>query len=205
MYNRLLSNRANSREIIFGIQGGKGSFNEQALSDYVVRHRVQDYEVKYLYTTENVLQELLAGKIDYGQFAVHNSTGGIVEESIKAMANYKFKIVEEFGIVIEHYLMKPKDVDISEIDTIMTHPQVLKQCRENLRKKYSHLKLTSGKNEMIDQARLAKEIATGSLQRNIAVMGPKILSDIYKLEIIDGPLQDQKHNLTSFLMVECST
>ena len=73
-----------------GIQGGKGSFNEQAITYYTERENIRDFELVYLYTSENVLQALDKGEIDFGQFAIENSVGGLVSESIHAMAKYKF-------------------------------------------------------------------------------------------------------------------
>ncbi|MFC1780441.1 prephenate dehydratase domain-containing protein, partial [Patescibacteria group bacterium] len=186
---------------VFGIQGGKGSFNEQALDDYVKRNKINNYKVSYLYTTEKVLGALHRGEIDFGQFAIENSVGGLVDESLQAMAKYKFKIIEEFGITISHFLMKRKDVDISKVDTIMSHPQVLKQCKSTLAKKYSHLKQTSGDGDLIDHAVVAKKMCEKKLPKNIAVMGPRILSDIYDFDIIEGDLQDNGRNLTKFLIV----
>jgi prephenate dehydratase len=188
--------------IVFGIQGGKGSFNEQAILTFVDKKGIKNYKVKYLYTTERVLKELDQGKINYGVFAIHNSVGGIVHESINAMGKYNFKIAGEIKIIISHYLMKRKDVKLSEIDTIMTHPQVLAQCRSTLAEKYSHLKKTSGKGDLIDHAMVAKEMSEKKLPRNIAVMGSKILADIYDLDIIEGDLQDNKRNWTYFLLVD---
>jgi prephenate dehydrogenase len=202
IYNKLLPNRINPKKIVFGIQGGKGSFNEQALSDYVKRHDIKNYEVKYLYTTENVLSQLHKGNIDRGQFAIHNSTGGIVSETIQALSRYKFEIVEEFAIIIAHYLMKKPQAEIKDIDTIMTHPQVLKQCKANIAKKYSHLEAKSGEDELIDHAKVAQALSDDELGDNIAVMGPQILSEIYDLDVIEGDLQDNDENYTSFLMVK---
>jgi chorismate mutase/prephenate dehydratase len=140
------------------------------------------------------------GEIDRGQFAVHNSSGGIVQETIEAVADYKFRIVEEFGIIISHFLMKKPGVTINSIDTIMKHPQVLKQCKATLERKYPNLDKHSGEGELIDHAKVAEALSEGKLGDNIAVMGPEILSSIYDLEIIEGNLQDNKENYTSFLM-----
>lgn len=192
------------KKTIYGIQGGIGSFNEQALNYFLEKNKIDkdSTEIKYLYTTENVLKALDRGNIDYGQFAMHNSVGRIVTESVRAIASYRFKIVEEFGIKIQHYLMKHKDSKLEEIDTIMTHPQVLKQCKSTLEKKYPNLTKISGEGDLIDHAMVAKAIADKQLGKNIVIMGPKILSEIYDLDIIEGNLQDDKENFTSFLMVE---
>ncbi|MBI2314912.1 prephenate dehydrogenase/arogenate dehydrogenase family protein [Candidatus Daviesbacteria bacterium] len=201
VYNKLLPKQKNPKFITFGIQGGIGSFNEEAIQYYLRKEGITKYKIKYLYTSENVLKALHAGGIDCGQFAIHNSVGGIVGESIEAIASYKFKIVKEFAIKISHALMIRKDIKFSEITTIMTHPQVLAQCKSTLAKKYPHLKQTSGTKELIDHAVVAKYLAENKLGKNIAVMGSKVLAEIYNLQITQDNLQDAKDNYTSFLMI----
>lgn len=201
LYNKLLPTQVNSEYITYGIQGGIGSFNEEAIRVYLKDVPESDYRIQYLHTTENVLRALHAGNIDRGQFAIHNSVGGIVGESIHAMAAYKFSIVEEFAIKISHALMIRKDIEFSEIKSIMAHPQVFAQCRANLKEKYPHLKLVSGEGEMIDHAVVARELAAGNLPRGLATMGSRVLAELYGLKIIEDNLQDAKENFTSFLMV----
>lgn len=201
LYNQLLPKRINRKKIIFGIQGGKGSFNEEAINFYVKKLNIKKSKIKYLFTTEKVLKNLHEGNIDYGLFAIQNAIGGVIEESTHAMAKYKFKIVEEFQILIRHCLMKRKDVDIKNIKTIMAHSQNFRQCKDNLRKKYPNIKLTSGQGDLLDTARCAEALAKGKLDKNTAILGPKILSKIYDFDIIDEDLQDSKNNLTTFFLV----
>lgn len=201
VYNKLLPKQVNPKFLTFGIQGGAGSFNEEAIQYFLKRSGITKYAVKYLYTTENVLKALHEGDIDRGQFAIHNSVGGIVGESIEAMANYKFKIIEEFAIKISHALMIRGDAKFSEVTTIMTHPQVLAQCRQTLPQKYPHLKQTSGKGKLIDHSVVARLMSEKKIPKHIATMGSKVLAEIYNLQIIEDNLQDAKENYTSFLMV----
>lgn len=192
---KLKPKKDNRKNLILGIQGGKGSFNEEAARQF-------ELEIVYLYTTENVLKALTEGAIDRGQFAIHNSAGGIVDESIEAMGKYNFKIVNKFAIKIAHALMIKKAVDFSQTDTIMTHPQVLAQCKQTLAKKYPYLKQTSGEGDLIDHAKVAEHLANNLLPDNIAVMGSKVLAEIYGLKIIEDNLQDLAENFTTFLQVE---
>lgn len=190
------------KTISIGIQGGKGSFNEEAILYYLNRNAITDYQIEYLHTTKNVLHALEKGDIDRGLFAIHNSAGGIVMESITAMGRYKFTVVEEFAIKISHALLMCKDATLKEITTIMTHPQVLSQCKITLAQKYPHLHQTSGEGELIDHALVAKRLSVGKLPKHIATMGSKILADIYNLSIVEENLQDLQENYTSFLLVE---
>ncbi|SRR5258708_5440699 len=189
------------KTLTFGIQGGRGSFNEKAIHHYLKKEGIKSYKIKYLYTSENVLKSLNKGQIDRGQFAIHNSIGGIVDESIQAMAKYKFKILDQFAIKIAHALMIRSDADISDITTIMTHPQVLAQCASTLANKYPELKKISGKGDLIDHAKVAKYLSKNELPKYTATMGSSILAQIYNLKIVEDNLQDAKENFTSFLVV----
>lgn len=201
LYNQLLPKRVNKKKIIYGIQGGKGSFNEEVTLFYINKNKVKNYQIKYLYTSEKVLKNLHEGNIDYGLFAVHNAVGGVVQESVQAMAKYKFKIVKEFKILIKHFLMKKKEIDFNKISHVMAHPQNFAQCKDNLMKKYPNMKLISGKGNLVDTAKAAESLAIGKIDKNTAILGPKILAEIYDLEIIDENLQDNQNNLTSFFLV----
>ncbi len=191
----------NRKKIIYGIQGGKGSFNEEAILFYTKKNKINNFKIKYLFTSEKVLKNLHEGNIDYGLFAIQNAVGGVVEESTQAMVKYKFKIVEKFQILIRHFLMKRKDVDVRQIKTIMAHPQNFAQCKNTIAKKYPDLKQVSGQGDLLDTARCAEALAKSRIDKNTAILGPKILSEIYNLEIINKDLQDSKDNLTMFFLV----
>jgi prephenate dehydrogenase len=202
LYNALLPRRVNRNYLVFGIQGGKGSFNEEAILDYIKRHEIKKYKIKYLYTSEKVLRAVHEGDVDFGLFAVHNAAGGVVNESMRAMARYKFKIVEEFSILIRHCLMKRKDIDESLIHTIMAHSQVFLQCSETLMKKYPTLIQKVGEGDMQDTAAAAHTLATGKIEKNTYILGPRILSRMYNFDVIAEDLQDLKNNLTGFFLIK---
>lgn len=201
LYNQLLPKKNSSAKIIYGIQGGKGSFNEEAILFYAKKHGIKKYQINYLYTSEKVLKNLHEGSIDFGLFAIQNAVGGVVEESTHAMAKYKFKIVEEFKILIRHSLMKRKDSKVNEIKIIMAHSQNFRQCKDNLAKRYPQFKQLSGQGDLLDTAKCAEALSKGNLDKNTAILGPKILAEICDLDIFDENLQDSQNNLTSFFLV----
>lgn len=202
LYSKLLPKRVSDKFLVFGIQGGIGSFNEEAILKYISDKNIKDYKIKYLFTTKKVLESLHQGEIDFGQFAISNAKGGLVDESIHAIPRYKFKIISEFDIVIRHCLMKRNDVVFSEIKSIMAHPQAFAQCNENLAKKYPNLRQISGENELVDTAKAARALAMGKLPKTTAILGPKILARHYNFDIIEENLQDLQNNLTKFLVVK---
>ncbi|MEI7579435.1 MAG: prephenate dehydrogenase/arogenate dehydrogenase family protein [bacterium] len=202
IFNKLLPHQVNPNHLTFGIQGGIASFNEEAIMSYITSKKIEAFSLKYLYTSENVLKNLHDGTIDFGIFAIQNSVGGIVDESIVAMANYKFKIVEEVKIPVRHFLMRRKDCPEKIIKQIMGHPQVFKQCTSTLQKRFPQLKQVSGTGNLIDTAYAAKALAEGRIAKTTAILGPKRLSELYDFAIIAENLQDDSENITSFLVVE---
>ncbi|MBU0975706.1 MAG: prephenate dehydratase domain-containing protein [Patescibacteria group bacterium] len=186
--------------ITIGIQGGKGSFNEEACKYFCKIHDVKNYSIKYLYTTENVLSHLHLGKVDYAQFAIEDPLGGIVNESIDALTKYTCKIVDKFKYPINLHLLLHKDAKMEDIKVFMTHPQIYKQCKNTLKKKYPKIEMQFGKGEMLDQAKAAEKLSKGEIEKDIGIIGSKLLADIYKnLMIADENLEDKKNNASTFL------
>lgn len=201
VFDALLPDRIVTDRLVVGIQGGPGSFNEEAAWHHMTRTPDEPYDLVYLHTTDSVLRALEAGAVDRGLFAIHSAHGGMVGESIHAMAERRFAIVDEFEIRIAHALMVAPDADIDGVDTIMTHPQVLSQCRTTLARDYPQLRLTSGEGDLIDHAKVAELLGAGALPPNIATMGSSVLADLYGLRVVARDLQDMADNLTSFLWV----
>ncbi|MCC7304361.1 hypothetical protein IT418_03045 [bacterium] len=188
--------------MIYGIQGGPASFNELALQEYVTQRSIAGHTVSYLYTTEKVLAAVEAGAVDFGLFAIHNSAGGMVAETLEAVSRHNFQIVEEFAIKIRHNLMKLSGVSLDEIKTVMAHDQVLKQCKQHLAEKYPYLKQVSGEGDLLDTATAAKALAEHQLPKELFILGNPLIADLYGLETVDTNLQDLENNLTTFLLVK---
>ena len=55
-----------------GIQGIEGSFSEQAAKSYCKKFGIEDFELKYLISSMNVLNSLSDKSIDTGIFAMEN-------------------------------------------------------------------------------------------------------------------------------------
>lgn len=202
IFNKLLPERVDPGYLTVGIQGGEGSFNEQALREYCEGEKIKNVKTKYLFTSKRVLDELYKGEIDRGQFAVENAAGGVVQETIEALSGYRCRIVDQFKIIIDHCLMVHPEVEKKDINAIISHPQALAQCRKTLEQKYPGVEKISGEGDLIDQANCARALSRGELPKNYAVLAAEVCADKFNLEIIDRSLQDLKENYTSFLWVK---
>jgi prephenate dehydrogenase len=203
VYSRLLPEQVSAGELVVGIQGGQGSFNEEACRHYCNQKGITAYRVEYLYTSLNVLAALYQGRIDRGVFAIQNARGGVVYETIEALSRYSCEILDYFEIVVSHCILHHPGVAFQEIDTLISHPQALAQCQQTLRTRYPGLKLVSGEGNLVDQALCAQYLAEGQLPRTTAVLASRVCAELYGLAIHDSNLQDLgKDNLTTFVWVQ---
>jgi prephenate dehydratase len=205
IYARLLPERIIANKLVIGIQGGKGSFSEDARHSYCSAQNadLSDYQIEYLFTANNVLFELHKGKIDRGVIAIQNTKGGVVMETMHALSQYSCEILDTFDIVISHCILHHPRSNFDDIDTLISHPQAFAQCFGNLNERYAHLILKVGEGNMIDPSLCARYIANDKLPRITSVLASRVCADLYNLTIHDMNLQDLgKANRTTFAWVQ---
>lgn len=178
-----------------GISGAPGSFSEQAARKFSEEKSPESPVIEYLVSVENVLAKLEAGEIEYGIFPIENSTGGIVIEAVYAMAAHTFDIQELFEIEVNQNLIVQKGVTASDITSITSHDQALKQCRMYLKRMWPTIDLVP----YADTALAAKDLAEGVLPKTTAVIASARAAELYSLDILDEKIQDMKFNYTVFV------
>lgn len=187
-----------NKEITIGVAGNIGSFSEEAANYYCGKNKIENYKLEYLISVAGVLKALSDDKIDKGVFPIENSNGGIVYEAVYAMSEYLFKIEKLFEIDVRHCLLVKKGVNAHDIKKIASHPQALKQCRMYLKRKWESVEL----QEYSDTADAAKDLQSGTLSPDTAVIAPKICAELYELDLLEEGIQDLKFNFTTFIMAE---
>ena len=178
-----------------GIQGAKGSFSEEAAIRFAENHGITNYDIKYLISSESVLQNVENSKTEYGVFAMENAQGGVVIESVEALARYRCKIIEMFHIPIEQNLLGCIGVNIGDITQIHSHQQALRQCKDYLSENFWTRPLI----EEDDTAEAARRLSENKLPNNAAVIANRSCAELYGLEILQESIHDLKHNLTLFI------
>lgn len=184
-----------SKKIIIGVSGAKGSFSEAAAKEYAKKQNIKNYKIEYLISVENVLNGLNNNKINLGVFPIENSNGGIVIEAVHAMAKYTFNIKELFEIPVIHCLLAQKNTDKKDIKTIASHDQALKQCKMYIKRIWPGAEL----KETADTAKAAEDLAKNILPKTTAIIASENCAKIYGLKILEKGAQDLKFNFTSFI------
>jgi len=186
------------KKVKIGIQGGKGSFCEEAAQIFSNNHGIYNPQIVYLISSPAVLAEIETERIQFGVFAMENAQGGVVIESVEAMAEYRCRILEMFHIPVSQNLLAKEDIHIGDITEIHSHQQALRQCKDYLAEHFWTRPLI----EADDTAEAARRLSQGKLPNTAGVVGSKYCAELYGLNILEGDIHDLKHNLTLFLGVE---
>jgi prephenate dehydrogenase/prephenate dehydratase len=209
VFASLLDSTIKRDEVLIGIQGGEGSFNDEAIQYYLKRTDIdkstlfgdKKIKISFLITSDNVLSSITRGEIDYGLFALENSGSGVVIPSMEAMSSYNFKIVEIFDIPIIQCLMCHKNADRDNLTKVFSHPQAISQCNRTLDRDFGFLEKISGSDKN-DTAITAQELASGKIGMETAVIASETAARLCDLKVIEKGIHDDTENRTSFAFVK---
>ncbi len=179
------------------VSGDPGSFSEEAGLIFSQREGVEP-ELVFATDMRGVLAAVDAGEVDQGIFPVVNSRGGLVYPAFEAMGEFRFIMVGELWMEVFQCLMVLPGTSEADITEVTSHSQALAQCDRYLKKTFPTLPL----NEWQDTAKAAKDLHDGILPKTAAVIAPARSAQIYGLETIGKGIQDQRPNLTTFIVVE---
>jgi prephenate dehydratase len=190
-----------SRIPVVGIQGGLGSFNHMATDEWLPKCGFARYELRCFNNTTALFQALRATQVDFGQFAIFNSSAGFYSESLQAVSQNIFEVVANYTIPIVHCLIHHPSIGRDQVTKIITHKEVLKQCKNKLTLKYPGVEIVEGAGELTEPASVAAAIVAKKLERNTATISCIRLAEEYGLVVGDSGLQDVDGNESTFLLV----
>lgn len=128
----------------------------------------------------------------YGVVPIENSTGGVIHATLDELMNSNLSICAELYVPIRHSLLckGPRE----KIRKICTHPQILMQCRVWLRENMPGIP-TEEVASSAEGAKLAQK------DPSIATIATQMAAEIYDLPVIESGIEDQKDNVTRFLVI----
>ena len=105
-------------------QGEEGAYTQQAMLEYFGEH-VSSFHVEQW---RDAMVAIAEGMADYAVLPIENSTAGIVSDIYDLLVEFDNYIVAEKIIPIHHALLGLPDAQVSDIQTVYSHPQGLMQC-----------------------------------------------------------------------------
>ncbi len=122
----------------------------------------------------------------------NKTTGNIGVEYL--IFKYRLNIYMEKFFPIKHHLLAPPDSKITDIKNVYSHAQGLSQC-SNFIKKNNFIE-----NVRADTAGSAKYISEIKIKSEAAIAS-KESAAIYNLKVLASDIQDEKNNVTRFLLM----
>ncbi|MGN0182383.1 MAG: prephenate dehydratase [Candidatus Ornithomonoglobus sp.] len=178
---------------MLGYMGPAGTFSQQAAIEWS-GGRV---ELKEFPTIASAIKAVDRGEIERCIVPIENSLNGSVTMTLDTLAfNADVYITAEYVLGITQNLAVRKGAGLSDIKTIMSHPQGLGQCTKMLEGEFSHAELKA-----VESTALAAKLASES-NGSIAAIAPAAAAELYGLEIVRPACNDDTNNFTRFVVIE---
>ena len=172
-----------------GIQGELGAYSHIAANNLY-----KNAEIKTCATFEETFKHAYQDENYKIIIPIENSLAGRVADIHYLLPKYKLQIHGEYFLNVEHNLLCKPEARISDIKYVRSHAQAIGQCQNIIIKK----KFTSIISA--DTAGSAKDLAEGE-DKSIAAIASELSAQIYKLKILEKNIEDEKGNVTRFLIM----
>lgn len=185
------------KSIRIGYQGIEGSNSEIAATRLAEKclKDINQIELVPLVSSEEVIEDLYRGAIDYGVVATRNSTAGSVKETLDALRNRQPELVGTVILPIHHCLFKKgEDIKNEEITSISSHIQALRQTENYLKHNFPDTQII----EIEDTAIGAERLANGEIDSHTAVICSKPAGQKRGLTLVAENIEDNRDNKTEF-------
>ncbi|MFX0141081.1 MAG: prephenate dehydratase [Candidatus Hodarchaeota archaeon] len=176
-----------------GFLGPKGTFTNQAALEFFPKTGTDFIACKSLL---EIFESIEKDIIEYGVIPIENSLQGTVRESLDLLIEKNLVIYGEIELRIIHNLISLKSSEISEIETIYSHPQAFAQTRIWIKKNLPHANLIN----LNSTAQAVKEVKELNDIKNAAI-GTEYASRIHDLKILSSNIEDNPSNFTRFLII----
>jgi prephenate dehydratase len=169
--------------------GPKGTFSLEAAIK-----RDRDGHKSIRNTVYDVFEAVSNNEVDEGVVPIENSVSGTVGLTSDALMEFDLNIVAEIILPIKHNLVGHDGV--KDIKTLYTHPSTYEQCEKFIRKNLPNVKIIQTSSNAASAQMIVKHD-----DKTKAAIVPKSAIDIYKLKVIEKNIQDNKFNVTRFIII----
>ncbi len=178
-----------------GYLGPAGTFSEEALLAGVRADSVEPVPVRTIY---EAILALRRDEVELAIVPIENSLDGSLSVTLDLLADEQggLQIVGEELLTVRHSLIAAQRVELAEIDTLSTHPQVPGQCERFLRGELARARVLAA-SSTAEAVRATVEAG----RRNEAALGTVLAAEIYGGVVLREGVQDRDDNETRFAWV----
>jgi chorismate mutase/prephenate dehydratase len=171
-------------------QGVEGAYGHGATLQYFGN----DVDAYHVASFEDVMKEIQAGNADFGVLPIENSSAGAINDNYDLLIKYENYIVAEVFLPVSHALLAGQDTELSDIQTVYSHPQALMQCSNYLNEQgWQQISLAN-------TAVAAKKVIEDG-DKTQAAVASEIAGRLYGLKALKTSIQNNQGNTTRFMVV----
>lgn len=174
---------------LIAFQGSVGANSNLACNKFY-----PEFEAKSFSTFYDIFKAVENGEVECGLIPLENSSAGRVAEIHNLLQDSNVFIVAEHFFPITHNLAGVDGARLEDIKEIISHPQALMQCQNNLRALGVNIR------EFSNTAEAAKFVAKTGDKTKAAICS-KVAAEINDLKIIKENIQDLDGNMTTFVAI----
>ena len=187
-------NEQREQSIHIAFLGKRGSYSHLAARNYATRYQEQLIELS-CNSFEQIFEKVANSEADYGVLPLENTTSGSINEVYDLLQHTELSLVGELAYPIKHCVLVNDQDDLSQIDTLYSHPQVIQQCSRFIRS------LDRVHIEYCESSSHAMQLVASLNKPNIAALGNEDGGHLYGLRVLKTDIANQSNNITRFIVI----
>ncbi|UKH14563.1 chorismate mutase [Actinobacillus pleuropneumoniae] len=192
-----LQNKLNAQKeqnVSIAFLGMRGSYSNMASRQFAKKYQGSLIELS-CDSFQQVFDKVSGGEAEFGVLPLENTTSGSINDVYDLLQHTDLAVVGELAYPIKHCVLANGNIELTEIDTLYSHPQVIQQCSQFIQSLNKvHIKYCESSSHAMQMvARLNKP--------NIVALGNEDGGKLYGLTNIKTDIANQQNNITRFIVV----
>jgi prephenate dehydratase len=155
-----------------------------------------------LATIYDAVMAVQEGRADWSLVPIENSMEGSVSVTLDTLAGEAadVRIVGELVLAVRQCLIAATEIPLTQIDTVVSHPQAAGQCARFLRAELGGARVLAA-TSTADAVRTVAE----SGERSWAALGTRLAAQVYRCAVLREGVEDRPDNETRFVWLAPTT
>ena len=191
----MLNKHEIERDTSVAYLGTIGSYSYLAAHKYL-NHYCGKVDAVGCSTFSEIVQAVETGRCMYGVLPIENSSSGSINDVLDVLQMTSAVFIGELYVNIDHAILGPQNISLSQITDLYSHPQPFSQCSSWIKNNLPHAKVhyckaTSEAMQMVADYKDPHHAAIGSHQA----------ASCYNLIPIVDNIANNIHNYTRFVII----
>lgn len=179
------------KNVRIAYQGLEGAYSHAA----VIQFFGEQADMFHVRQFEDAARAVFEGRADYAVLPIENSSAGAVSDNYDLLLKYENYIVAEVFVPVCHCLLGTQDAELSDIKTVLAHPQALMQSSQylNAREDWSQIS--------VENNAVAARTVSEDANKSQAAVASRTAAEIYGLKVLEEGINHNRKNTTRFLIL----